>query len=185
MKQFLYLFLFISFISISNSNSAKQLEISSADIKQGKKISEHHVFNGFGCGGENVFPQISWKNAPKETKSFALTVYDPDAPTGSGWWHYNLVNIPAKYSELPADFGKENKFAINDGMMQVRNDFGAYKFGGPCPPKGDKPHRYFFTIYALKIDKLDIAETATSAYAGFMIRQNAIAKAELIATYGR
>ena len=185
MKKLLYLFLLISFFETNNSNAANQFEIFSQDIKYGKKISENHVFNSFGCTGQNIFPQISWKNVPEKTKSFALTVYDPDAPTGSGWWHYNLVNIPVKYNELPTNFGKDDKFAINDGMMQVRNDFGSYKFGGPCPPKGDKPHRYFFTIYALKTDKLDIPETATSAYAGFMIKQNVIAKAELVAPYGR
>jgi Raf kinase inhibitor-like YbhB/YbcL family protein len=135
--------------------------------------------------GENISPQLSWTRAPKGTKSFALTVYDPDAPTGSGWWHGSLVNIPATYSELPAGFGRDDSFKLQDGILQVRNDFGVYKFGGPCPPKGDKAHRYIFTLYALKTDKIELESSATAALAGFMINQNILAKTSFIAKYKR
>jgi Raf kinase inhibitor-like YbhB/YbcL family protein len=143
------------------------------------------VFNSFGCSGENVSPQISWSNVPAGTKSFAVTVYDPDAPTGSGWWHWLVVNIPTSYKSLPANFAAQDSFALKDGIAQVRNDFGTYKFGGPCPPQGDKPHRYIFTIYALKTDKLDLSESSTAALAGFMINRNVLAKAQFSARYGR
>ena len=95
------------------------------------------------------------------------------------------VNIPASYAKLPTNFSAEDKFKTTDGISQVRNDFGTYKFGGPCPPKGDKAHRYIFTIYALKSEKLDVPETATAALAGFMINQNVLAKSSFEALYGR
>ncbi len=165
--------------------SDSKFSIKSSDIKFGSTISNKHVFNGFGCAGQNVFPEISWKNPPKETKSFALTVYDPDAPTGSGWWHYVAVNIPANYKKLPENFGSKDQFQIANNILQIRNDFGVYKFGGPCPPKGDKPHRYIFTIYALGVEKLDISETATAAFAGFMINHNLLDKVSFEAFFGR
>jgi Raf kinase inhibitor-like YbhB/YbcL family protein len=165
-------------------SSANAFEINSNNIKQDRKISEDQVFNGFGCSGKNISPQISWRQPPIGTKSFALTVYDPDAPTGSGWWHWLVLNIPATYHELPLDFGKENKFSLQDGMVQIRNDFGIYNFGGPCPPKG-RGHRYFVTVYALKTEKIDITDNATAALAGFMINQNVIAKTQVVGVYNR
>jgi len=181
------LFLVFFFLSCSTSHalSNKEFSIKSSDIDSHSVISEKHVFKGFGCSGKNVSPQISWKNAPEGTKSFALTVYDPDAPTGSGWWHWVVANIPTTYKSLPANLGSQDAFAIKDGMTQVRNDFGVYKFGGPCPPQGDKPHRYIFTIHALGVDKLPLESGATAALAGFMINKNTLAKASFEARYGR
>jgi Raf kinase inhibitor-like YbhB/YbcL family protein len=178
------LILTVFFVSCSLSH-AKAFKIMSPQLKYGGIIPEVHVFDGFGCEGKNVSPQLDWKGAPKGTKSFALTVYDPDAPTGSGWWHWVVVNIPANFRELPIDFGAQDKFSLNNGILQVRNDFGAYKFGGPCPPKGSKKHRYIFTIHALKVDKLDLDKNATAAFAGFMINQNTIAKANFMSFYKR
>lgn len=172
------------FVSCSISHAAS-LTIGSNDLSNKGDIPNKHVFNGFGCVGKNISPQINWKNAPQETKSFALTVYDPDAPTGSGWWHWMLVNIPVKYNQLPANFGEKNMFSLKDGIAQIRNDFGTFSFGGPCPPQGNKPHRYIFTIYALRAEKLDLQEGATAAFAGFMINQNVLAKASFEAYFGR
>jgi len=180
--KFKSLFLVAFFLSCSTSHA---LSIQSADIAPGSKIYENQVFNAFGCSGKNMSPQISWSDVPPNTKSFAFTVYDPDAPTGSGWWHWVVVNIPAFYKELPANFGVQESSVINDGTNQIRNDFGMYKFGGPCPPQGDKPHRYVFTIYALRTDKLDLKNDVTAAFAGFMINRNTIAKASFEARYGR
>jgi len=182
MKKFFPLFLSILFVSCQNSHA---LTLSSQDIKPGVTISNTHVFNGFGCTGKNISPRLKWSDAPKETKSFALTVYDPDAPTGSGWWHWLLINIPTNYKSLSLDFGRLDQFKITDDILQIRNDFGAYKFGGPCPPVGDKPHRYIFTIYALKTDKIDLDQNATAALAGYMINQNVIAKNSFEAFYSR
>lgn len=178
-------FLAISAIFCLATTSANALEIKSRSMKQDGMIREEQVFDGFGCSGKNMSPHISWKEAPKETKSFAVTVYDPDAPTGSGWWHWVVVNIPATYRSLPLDFGMEDKVKLKDDILQIRNDFGVHKFGGPCPPKGDKPHKYIVTVFALNTEKLDLDEKSTAALAGFMINKATIDKAQFFSFYGR
>lgn len=185
MKKISLISLFILAISTTNAFSSTVFNMSSGDIKMGTKISNKYVFNGFGCSGKNISPEITWKNAPQGTKSFAVTVYDPDAPTGSGWWHYLAVNIPATYNKFPTNFSKKNSFKVTDDILQIRNDFGIRNFGGPCPPEGDKPHRYIWTIYALSVEKLEVPEDATAALAGFMINANSIAKASLEVFYSR
>ncbi|MBM5781812.1 MAG: YbhB/YbcL family Raf kinase inhibitor-like protein [Pelagibacterales bacterium] len=185
MKKIFSVSLFVLAIYSTNAFSSSVFSASSEEIKMGTKITNKYVFNGFGCSGKNISPEISWKNAPEGTKSFAITVYDPDAPTGSGWWHYLAVNIPVNYNSLPSNFGKKNSFKTTDNILQIRNDFGIRNFGGPCPPQGDKPHRYIWTIHALSVEKLEISEDATAALAGFMINANSIAKANLEAFYSR
>ena len=182
-KSLIFTLFFVS-CSVSQAHSSL-LKINSLDIAPNAMIENKNVFKGFGCAGANISPQISWSNIPLGAKSFALTVYDPDAPTGSGWWHYLAINIPVSYNNLPAGFAAENKFEIKDGIKQIRNDFGVHNFGGPCPPQGDKAHRYIFTIYALKVDKLEVPESATAAFAGFMINQNVVAKASFTGFYKR
>lgn len=164
---------------------AAPFHLSSPDVKPGSKIGEKFVYKGFGCSGENVSPSLEWKDAPKDTKSFALTVYDPDAPTGSGWWHWVVVNIPATVTALPLGAGTADGHTLPSGTQQVRTDFGAAGWGGPCPPAGDKPHHYIFTVHALKTEKLELPPDATAAFAGFMIHANEIAKAKFTALYGR
>jgi hypothetical protein len=159
--------------------------LSSPDIKPNSTIDKKFEFNGFGCSGENKSPALKWSGAPKDTKSFAVTVYDPDAPSGSGWWHWSVINIPASVSELPADAGAAGGANLPKGATPVRIDFGVAAWGGVCPPQGDKPHRYVFTVHALKTDKLDIPADATAALAGFMINANTVAKASFTAKYGR
>lgn len=160
--------------------------LSSSDIKPGGPIKHEQVFNGFGCSGGNVSPALAWKNAPAGTRSFALLVHDPDAPTGGGgFWHWLVANLPAGTSELPAGAGKGDGSALPAGAVQVNTDFGAPGWGGPCPPVGDKPHRYHFTIYALKVDKLDLPPGTTAGVAGFLINANALGKATLTGRYGR
>lgn len=151
----------------------------------GGQLTNAQVFAGFGCTGKNISPQLQWKNAPAGTKSFAVTVYDPDAPTGSGWWHWVLFNIPASVSQLPADAGNPAKNLAPKGSIQSITDYGKPGFGGACPPVGDKPHRYVFTVYALKVEKLELDATASPAMVGFNLNQNALAKASLISYYGR
>jgi Raf kinase inhibitor-like YbhB/YbcL family protein len=158
--------------------------LTSPQVKPNAKVGEDQVFNGFGCSGKNISPALKWTGAPKDTKGYALTVYDPDAPTGSGWWHWVVVNIPASAAELPEGAGGEGG-KLPAGAMQVKTDFGKAAYGGPCPPQGDKPHRYIFTVYALKTDKLDIPADATAALAGFMINANKLGSASLTAKYGR
>ena len=159
--------------------------LSSPTVKPGSMLTEAQVFKGFGCDGKNISPALSWTGAPKATKSFAVTVYDPDAPTGSGWWHWVVYNIPAKVTSLPAGAGKADGSLLPQGAVQSNTDFGGPGYGGPCPPKGDKPHRYVFTIFALKADKLELPPNPSGALVGFVVRQNAIGKASLTGYYGR
>lgn len=159
--------------------------LSSPEIKDGGAIPKSFEFNGFGCAGDNRSPALKWSGAPAGTKSFALTVYDPDAPTGSGWWHWMVIDIPAGVAELAAGAGAADGKALPKGAVQARIDYGVRAWGGVCPPQGDKPHRYVFTVHALKVDKLDVPADATAALTGYMINANALGKASFTATYGR
>jgi Raf kinase inhibitor-like YbhB/YbcL family protein len=163
--------------------AAGKFTLQSADLKPGAMLTEQQVFNGFGCSGANVSPQLSWKDPPAGTKSFVLTVYDPDAPTGSGWWHWVVYDIPASAKELPQGAGS-GKAALPEGAKQGRTDFGEPGFGGACPPPG-KPHRYVFTVYALKVDHLDVPAEASPAMIGFMTKANALGSASITAKYER
>ena len=165
--------------------AAGSFTLESAEVKPNSTIAEAQVFKGFGCEGGNVSPSLSWKSAPAGTKSFAVTVYDPDAPTGSGWWHWVVFNIPASVTSLPKGVGNPASGQTPSGAVQSKTDFGKPGYGGPCPPKGDKPHRYIFTVYALKVDKIDADENASAAMVGFMLNANKIDKASFTATYGR
>jgi Raf kinase inhibitor-like YbhB/YbcL family protein len=156
------------------------LKLTSDTIKGGK-IDMDQVFNSFGCTGKNISPELKWTGAPKDTKAFALTMYDPDAPTGSGFWHWVVFNIPADTKELAANAGSGGE--IPKGAVQSRTDFGKPGYGGPCPPPG-KPHHYVFTIYALK-DQIQADADASGALVGFNINQNKLASAKLTATFGR
>jgi Raf kinase inhibitor-like YbhB/YbcL family protein len=162
---------------------AENFTLKSDDL--GGQLTLDQVYAGFGCTGNNISPTLKWVNAPKDTKSFAVTVYDPDAPTGSGWWHWVIFNIPADVHELKADAGRPEKNLAPKGSVQSVTDFGHPGFGGPCPPVGDKAHRYIFTVYALKVEKLDLTEKSAPAMVGYFLNQNAIAKASLIAYYQR
>jgi Raf kinase inhibitor-like YbhB/YbcL family protein len=167
------------------TSAAGTFTLESAELKPGATIAQKHVFNGFGCDGANVSPSLKWSNAPAGTKSFALTVYDPDAPTGSGWWHWIMFNIPANVTSLPEGAGDPAAGKAPQGAVQSRTDFGTPGYGGPCPPKGDKPHRYIFTVYALKVEKIDAGADASGASVGFMLNADKIGKASFTAKYGR
>lgn len=177
-------FLFVSLWTIPTVNAA-DFSITSPQIREDGRIADEQVFNGFGCQGANVSPALQWKGVPAGTKSFALTVYDPGAPTGSGWWHWVVFNIPASTTALTKGAGDPQAELLPVGAVQSRTDFGKLGYGGPCPPAGDKPHRYQFTLYALKTDKLPLDENAPAAMVGFYLHQNLIQKTVLKANYGR
>jgi Raf kinase inhibitor-like YbhB/YbcL family protein len=164
---------------------AAGFKLESPEIKANATIDRKFEANVFGCSGENKSPALKWSGAPKDTKSFAVTVYDPDAPTGSGFWHWFVYNIPANMTELKADAGNASNANLPPGARQNRIDYGFAAWGGPCPPEGDKPHRYVFTVHALKTDKLDLPADATAALAGFMVHANMVGKASFTAKYGR
>ena len=180
-----HLLLITTLLGASSLVQAAGFELSSPDIKSGSLIDKKFEFNGFGCAGENKSPALQWRGAPKGTQSYAVTVYDPDAPTGSGWWHWSVINIPADVAELKPDAGAVGGANLPKGASHVRIDYGVAGWGGTCPPPGDKPHRYIFTVHALKTDKLDIPADATAALAGYMINAHALGEASFTAKYGR
>ena len=167
------------------SAGAAQLSITSPDIKPGARIADEQVANGFGCSGKNISPALNWSGAPKGTKSFAVSVYDPDAPTGSGFWHWSVFNIPADATSLPKNAGDPKAGLAPAGAVQVHNDSGSQGYFGPCPPEGDKPHHYRFQIFALDVDKLDAGENASPAVVGSNLQHHILAKATLIGLFGR
>jgi Raf kinase inhibitor-like YbhB/YbcL family protein len=167
------------------SAHAAGFTLSSPTIKAGGMLTEAQVFKGFGCEGRNISPALRWSGAPKDTRSFAVSVYDPDAPTGSGWWHWVVYNIPASATELAEGAGSADGKGLPAGSLQGRTDFGAPGFGGACPPKGDKPHRYVFTVHALKTEKIEVPPDATAALIGFMVNANSLGKASFTAKYAR
>lgn len=158
--------------------------LTSPDIAAGKTMAAAQVFNAFGCSGGNISPALAWSGAPEGTKSFALLMHDPDAPTGSGWWHWVVYDIPAGTTSLAAGAGDPHKKLMPAGAQQGRTDFGSAGYGGPCPPPG-KPHHYYLRLYALKVAKLDVPADATAAFVGFSVNAAAIGKAELMGLYGR
>ena len=158
--------------------------LTSPTIMEGGTMGMDHVFNSFGCTGKNISPALSWSGAPEGTRSFAITVYDPDAPTGSGWWHWTVANIPASVTSLAAGAGSTTS-ALPKGAVEGRTDFGKPGYGGPCPPKGDKPHRYVFTVFALKVERLALSGEASGAMFGYNLYGNMLAKASLTALLGR
>lgn len=146
----------------------------------GGQATQKLELNGFGCNGANESPQLFWENAPVGTKSFAVTIYDEDAPTGSGWWHWLIFDIPANITELKSNAGNINLKLAPIGSVQSLTDFNSHGFGGACPPLGSKPHKYTITVYALKTEKLGLNETANPAFVGYMLEQNLIEKASII-----
>jgi len=170
---------------VGGSALAGGFTVTSPSISEGATIGERHLFAGFGCTGGNKSPALTWTDAPADTKSFAVTAYDPDAPTGSGWWHWVVFNIPAGTTELKEGAGDTKGSLLPAGSVQSVTDFGQPGFGGPCPPAGDKPHRYIFTVHALKLEKLPLEPSASGAMVGFFLGQNRIAKASVTGLYGR
>jgi len=167
----------------------------SNSFKDGATLDMKYVFNSFGCSGKNVSPEFHWANPPSGTKSFALTMYDPDAPTGSGWWHWTVYNIPAKvmelregekftaYKKMNPETKKEEEIQFT-GVGQGRTDFGKPGYGGPCPPEGE-PHHYVFTLYAIKEAKLSLTKDSSGAMVGYMTNANSIAKLSTTVMFGR
>jgi Raf kinase inhibitor-like YbhB/YbcL family protein len=176
--------LIIMFIAFSGTSFTQNtFTLSSTDL--GGQATKTQEFNGFGCEGENKSPQLSWQNAPEGTKSFAITMYDPDAPTGSGWWHWVVFDIPANVYELLTNSGNIKLNLAPKEAIQSITDYGIKGFGGPCPPEGHGLHKYEITVHALKTDRLGLDENANAAVVGFYLWNNTLAKASIVSYYKR
>src|SRR6266576_4203815 len=157
----------------------------SDDVADGEMMSGNQIYDGWGMTGGNISPSLSWSGAPAETKSFAVTCFDPDAPTGSGFWHWLVVNLPPTVTELELDAGNPKSSKLPQGALQTRTDFGTPGYGGPCPPAGDHPHRYLFTVFAVGTDRLQVTADTSAAVIGFQLHFNTVAKAEIIGLHRR
>lgn len=171
-------------ISVGVVADTKNFTLSSSDIAHQKFMSKTQEFQGFGCSGNDTSPQLSWRGAPKETVAFAVMAYDPDAPTGSGWWHWQIVNIPGNVNSLVANAGDASTLLAPKGSLQMINDYGIEGFGGACPPKGHGIHRYQFTVHALS-KKLELPENASGALTGYMVKAHSLASSTIEALYKR
>jgi Raf kinase inhibitor-like YbhB/YbcL family protein len=172
------------------AGQARAFDLMSPDVKADQSMPERFTFNGLGCQGQNISPGLSWTDPPEGTKSFALTVHDPDAATGgAGIWHWVVVNIPATARSITEGAGTADGAKLPPGSRQITNDYVGFinstGWGGPCPPKGAKAHSYNFTLYALKVETLNLPLNATSSHAGFVVNLNTLGKARLTMTYGR
>ena len=162
--------------------------VRSNGFKDGDYLPNAHILSaefGFGCQGDNQSPHLAWSGAPSGTKSFAVTCLDPDAPTGSGFWHWLVVNIPPNVTELAGDAGNPKAPQLPRGALQTRTDFGTPGYGGPCPPAGDHPHRYLFTVFAVGTDSLPVTADTSAAVIGFQLHFNTLAKAAIMGLYRR
>ncbi|HEX7265805.1 MAG TPA: YbhB/YbcL family Raf kinase inhibitor-like protein [Streptosporangiaceae bacterium] len=157
--------------------------LESSDVADGQQMSDAQVYNGFGMTGQNLSPQLRWHGFPAETKGFAVTCYDPDAPTGSGWWHMIVLDVPASVTELRTGAVSGDQSGLPSGAFCVRNDFGSKDFGGAAPPAGDLPHRYVFAVHALDVDSLGLDSDVTPAVAGFNVGFHTLARAVMIPVY--
>lgn len=160
-----------------------QLRLDSPSIAAGATVPIAQVYDRLGCRGKNLSPELRWSGAPSGTRSFAVTVFDPDAP-GAGWWHWLVYDIPPSASDLPEGAGSPGG-KLPPGSVQGHNDFGSAGYGGPCPPPGNKPHHYVFTVYALRTDSIEAPPGSSAARIGPVLAANALAKASLTALYGR
>lgn len=177
------LILIVSLIFSTSIFGQKTFTLTSKDL--GGEASKINEFGGFGCSGDNQSPELLWKNAPEGTKSFAITMYDPDAPTGSGFWHWVVFDIPANVNELVANAGTVKSNLTPKGAVQSITDYGIKGYGGPCPPQGHGFHQYLITVYALKTDKLGVDENTNPAIVGFNLWNQTLAKASIVAYYKR
>lgn len=170
-------------LSMSTILAQNTFTLSSKDL--GGQVLKSQEFDGFGCTGSNTSPDLSWENAPVGTQSFAVTMYDPDAPTGSGWWHWLVFDIPSEVNELVSGAGDIKLNLTPEGVLQSITDYGTKGYGGPCPPEGDGLHQYIITVYALKVKKLGLDENTNAAVVGYYLSNNTLAKSSIIAYYKR
>ncbi|MDD5405679.1 MAG: YbhB/YbcL family Raf kinase inhibitor-like protein [Sulfurovaceae bacterium] len=180
----MHLLSFLTGIILSNTAfvAAGEFTLHSNDLSD--QLTKTQEFSGSGCNGLNISPELYWDNVPKGTKSFAVTLYDIDARAGKGWWHWVVFDIPTSVSSLPTDFGNITKPHMINAIQSINNS-GKTGYHGACPPEGDKPHRYVFSVYALNVDHLDLDKNTVPDIVGHMINIHTIKKATIVSYYGR
>ncbi|MCH5642824.1 MULTISPECIES: YbhB/YbcL family Raf kinase inhibitor-like protein [unclassified Gordonia (in: high G+C Gram-positive bacteria)] len=157
--------------------------LTSDSVTDGRPLRNQQVSGIMGAGGEDLSPQLSWSGFPSDTKSFAVTVYDPDAPTASGFWHWAVADIPASVTSLPEGAGDESGSGLPDGAVSLAGDASVKRFIGAAPPPGHGPHRYFVVVHAVDVASLELPDGATPAYLGFNLFSHAIGRATIVGTY--
>ncbi len=160
-------------------------ELTSEDVTDGEKLQQPQVSGIFGAGGEDVSPQLSWAGFPESTRSFAVTCYDPEAPTASGFWHWAVVDIPVNVTELPRGAGDEQGGQLPQGAFQLRNDGGSARYIGAAPPPGHGRHHYYFVVHAVDVESLGIDKDATPAFLGFNLFSHTVGRAMIVSWYER
>ncbi|OLT25047.1 hypothetical protein BJF83_05690 [Nocardiopsis sp. CNR-923] len=157
--------------------------VTSDDVADGKALPEPQVSGILGAGGEDASPHLSWSGFPEGTRSFAVTCFDPDAPTASGFWHWSVCNIPVEVTELATGAGDGS--GLPESAVTVRNDAGGHRYVGAAPPPGHGPHRYIFAVHAVDVPRLDVDASASPAFVGFNLFSHAIARALITPVYER
>jgi Raf kinase inhibitor-like YbhB/YbcL family protein len=158
-------------------------EVTSTDVADGEPLPTPQVSGIMGAGGEDVSPQLAWSGAPEGTKSYAVTCFDPDAPTASGFWHWAVVGLPASTTSLPTDAGNPDAWLLPDGAVTLANDAGAHRFIGAAPPADHGTHRYYFVVHAIDVEDLGVGEDATPAFLGFNLFFHSLGRARITPTY--
>ena len=175
MKQFIFI------LFTTSALMAGDFTLQSTDIDT--NLTKVQEFNGYdGCTGDNISPQLSWKNAPKGTKSFIVTMEDTNSPIGITWWQWLVIDIPGNVTELATNASGK---AMPKGSIELKNNYDIIGYSGACPPKGDKAHRYVFNVLALDVEKLSITERRNDAVLGNLIKRHTIAKASMTSYYQR
>jgi Raf kinase inhibitor-like YbhB/YbcL family protein len=157
--------------------------VTSTDVSHDETLATPHISGIFGAGGEDRSPQLSWTGFPEETKSFVVTVYDPDAPTAAGFWHWAVVDIPASVTSLESGAGDEKGSGLPEGAFQLANDAGLKQYLGAAPPAGHGPHHYYTVVHAVDVESLGIPEGATPAFLGFNLFSHTLARAVIVPVY--
>ena len=152
--------------------------VTSQDVTHGEPMAQGYAHPG--VGGQNISPQLAWSGFPAGTRSFTVTCFDPDAPTPSGFWHWLAVNLPASVTELPRGAGTQ---PLPGAAFSQRNDFSELGYGGPYPPEGDRPHRYYFVVHAVDVDGLEVTPGTSAAYTTFNLVFHTLARAIIKPTY--
>lgn len=172
-------------LALATCAGERGFHLASGALHDGDTLPLAHVYKGGGCDGGNHSPALAWSGAPDATRGYAVTMFDPDAPTGRGWWHWLAYDLPAQAQSLPENAGATRGDALPAGARQARNDFGSIGYAGACPPAGDKPHRYVITVYALPVVRLAVPASPSATQVDAALKRHALASAHLTLEYGR